>query len=316
MQETVAKSPSSSLRSRGFGNAYLLLVMTMVFWAGNTVVGRGIAGTVPPLTLAWLRWTLAASIIIPIAWPYLRRDLPVIRANWRIIALLGTLGAAIFVSLYYIGLSKTTALNGLIINSAVPLLIPIAVFVLYREMLTAFQAGGIFFSSIGVLLVITKGDLSVLATLALNEGDLWVLSAMCAFASYTALLRKQPAMHWLSFASCAFTVAAIVLFPFFLGEMYFGATIKPTLSAFLAVAYVGTLPSVVAQIFYIRGVELIGSSRAGTFIHLVPLFGAVLAILFLGEKLYLYHLLSFALILLGVWMAQRQKRPVRPTPAQ
>ena len=305
MQENVAKTSLSGFGSRGFGNAYLLLTLTMVFWAGNTIVGRGVAGTVPPLALAWLRWMLAASIIMPIAWPHLRRDWPVIRANWPMIALLGTLGAAIFVSLYYIGLSKTTALNGMIINSAVPLLIPIAVFALYREMLSLMQAAGIFFSSIGVLLVITKGDLSRLATLELNEGDLWVLAAVSAFAVYTALLRKQPPMHWLSFAACAFTVAAVVLFPFFLGEMYFGETIKPTFGALLAIAYVGTLPSVVAQIFYIRGVELIGSSRAGTFIHLLPLFGALMALVFLGESLYIYHLLSFALILLGVWLAQR-----------
>jgi drug/metabolite transporter (DMT)-like permease len=144
----------------------------------------------------------------------------------------------------------------------------------------------------------------------LNKGDLYVLAAMCVFAAYTALLRKQPKMHWLSFGACCFVVAAIGLFPLFLYEVFTGQLIKPTLNAFLAILYVGTLPSVVAQIMYIRGVELIGSSRAGAFLHLIPLFGAVLAVLFLGEQLHLFHLAGLGLILCGIWLAQRQKKTV------
>jgi len=314
MQKSASDKSGQSLGSRGFGNAYLLLTLTMLAWAGNSVVGRGVAGTVPPLTLAWLRWTIAAIIILPIAWPHLKRDWPVIRANWPILVLLGMLGAGIFISLYYTGLSMTTALNGLIINSAVPILIPIAVFILYRETLTAFQAGGILLSSIGVTIVITKGEPLLLAQLDLNNGDLFVLGAMCVFALYTSLLRKQPEMHWLSFGACCFIVASIGIFPLFLSEVLTGQYIKPTWGAFLAIAYVGTLPSVVAQILYIRGVSLIGSSRAGVFIHLLPLFGTVMAMLFLGEQLYLFHLAGFAMILSGVWLAQRPKRV--PPPVQ
>jgi drug/metabolite transporter (DMT)-like permease len=310
MQKRALKEPERSFAARTFGNAYVLLTLTMLFWAGNTVTGRAIVGTVPPLTLAWVRWVIAGAIILPIAWPYLKKDWPVIRKNWPMITLLGMLGAGIFISLYYTGLTMTTALNGLIINSAVPILIPLAVFVLHRETLNRWQALGILLSSVGVVVVITKGQPDLLAQMDLNRGDLYVLAAMCVFAAYTALLRKQPRMHWLSFGACCFMVAAIGLFPLFLFEVFTGKLIQPTLNAFLAILYVGTLPSVVAQIMYIRGVELIGSSRAGAFVHLIPLFGAVLAMLFLGEQLYLFHLAGFALILCGVWLAQRQKKTV------
>jgi drug/metabolite transporter (DMT)-like permease len=315
MQKSIGDENRQGLASRGFGNAYLLLIMTMLFWAGNSVVARGAHELVPALTLAWLRWTIAAAIILPFAWPHLKRDLPVIRAHWPILVLLGTLGNGSFVSLYYTGLSKTTAINSLIINSAVPILIPIAAFAIFRETLSRRQTVGIALSSVGVLAVLTKGDPALLATLQLNEGDLWILVAMMVWATYTALLRKQPAIHWLSFAAVTFSVAALVNFPLFVGQMAAGTYIQPTLHAILAIAYVSTLPSVVAQIFYIRGVGLIGGSRAGVFMHLIPFFGAILAILFLGESLYLYHLGGFALILAGVWIASRPDRTLRvPTP--
>jgi drug/metabolite transporter (DMT)-like permease len=311
MQEKIAQKDKQSLALRGFGNAYLLLVLTMLFWAGNSVVARGAHELVPPLTLAWMRWTFAALIIAPFAWPYIRRDFSAIRAHWPILFLLGALGAGTFVSLYYIGLSKTTAINGLIINSAVPILIPIAVFGIFRETISRMQALGIVLSFLGVLLVLTKGDPALLATLELNEGDLWVLSAMIVWAVYTALLRKQPGIHWLSFAALSFAVASAINFPFFIGEMLAGKHIEPTLHAVMAIAYVSTFPSVVAQIFYIRGVELIGGSRAGVFMHLIPFFGAILAIIFLGETLRFYHLAAFGLILTGVAIASRAPRPIK-----
>ena len=300
-------SARQGLAARAFDNAYLLLVLTMLFWAGNAVVGRGAHGLVPPLTLACLRWTIATGIILPFAWPYLKRDLPLIRAHWPILLLLAAIGAGTFVTMFYFGLSMTTALNGLIINSAVSIFIPIAVFIIYRETVTRIQAFGIALSFAGVLIVLTKGDLSVLAKLELNAGDLWLIAAMADWAIYTALLREQPRIHWLSFAAISFVVAALVNIPLCLGEIMAGHYVQPSLNAFLAVAYVSTLPSVVAQIFFVRGVELIGGNRAGIFMHLIPLFGAILAILFLGEHLHLYHLGSFALVFAGVWLTSRAK---------
>ncbi len=310
MQKPQDPEGKPSLASRGFANAYALLVLTMLFWAGNSVVARGVHEFVPPLALAWLRWTIASCIILPFAWPHLKRDYPVIKSNWRILLLLGALGTGSFVSIYYIGLGKTSAINGLIINSAVPILIPIAAFVIYGDRLTRAQAIGIAISFCGVLVVLAKGDFSLIASLTLSEGDLWVLAAMAVWSVYTALLREQPPIHWLSFAAITFMVASVMNFPLFIAENLFWRQLTPSLDTVLAVAYVSTLPSVVAQIFYIRGVDLIGGNRAGVFMHLIPLFGAVLAIVFLGESLHSYHFAGFALIVMGVWLASRRAPPL------
>ena len=308
MQDRSTTPAPQTLASRGFGNAYLLLILTMVFWAGNSVVARGIHQTVPPMALAWLRWTIATVLILPVAWPHLRRDWPVIRANWPVLAMLGTLGAGTFIALYYYGISKTSAINALVINSAVPILIPLATFVIYRERIGLKQAAGVAVSLVGVLVVLTKGNPGVIAALDLNEGDLWALAAMGVWAIYTALLRKQPPIHWLSFAAVSFAVASLVDLPLFLAEHLLFRQVHWTREAVIAVAYVATLPSVVAQIFYIRGVELIGGNRAGVFVHLVPMFGAIMAIAFLGETLHPFHLAGFALILVGVGLASRPAR--------
>jgi len=305
MQESSSTTVPRNLASRGFANAYLLLILTMLFWAGNSVVARGMHETVPPLALAWLRWTLATIIILPVAWPHLRRDRAVILANWPILAVLGAIGTGTFIALYYYGISKTSAINALVINSAVPIFIPLATFTMYGERISRLQAAGIGVSMLGVLVVLSKGDPGVLASLDLNLGDLWVLAAMAVWAVYTALLRHQPPIHWLSFAAISFAVAALVNLPMFIGEHLLFRQIQVTPEAVFAIAYVATLPSVVAQIFYIRGVELIGGNRAGVFMHLIPLFGAILAIAFLGEQLRLFHLVGFAIILVGVWLASR-----------
>lgn len=310
MQKKHGSDSRPGLASRGFANAYALLVLTMLFWAGNSVVARGSHELVPPLALAWLRWTVAFFLVLPFAWPRLMHDREVIRANWPILLLLGVVGAGTFVSVYYIGLARTSAINGLIINSTVPILIPIATFAIYRDSLSKAQALGIAVSFCGVLIILAKGDPGLLVSFQVNEGDIWVLAAMGIWAVYTALLREQPQMHWLSFAAITFAVASILNLPLVLAEHFFWRQITPTRDAFLAIAYVSTLPTVVAQVFYIRGVELIGGNRAGVFMHLIPLFGAVLAIVFLGEQLHLYHFAGFALILAGVWFASRQSRPL------
>jgi drug/metabolite transporter (DMT)-like permease len=308
MQDATLHAEKPGLASQAFGNAYLLLILTMLFWAGNSVVARGIHETVPPMALAWLRWTLAALITLPFALPHLRRDWPIIRARWPMLVLLGTIGAGSFIALYYYGISKTSAINALVINSAVPILIPLAGFLAYREQINRFQALGIGVSLIGVLIVLFKGDMRVIAALDLNQGDLWVLLAMVVWAIYTTLLRKQPPIHWLSFAVISFSVAALFNLPLFIGEHLLYRQVHWNWQAALAVLYVATLPSATAQIFYIRGVELIGASRAGVFIHLVPMFGAIMAILFLGEVLHLFHLTGFVLILAGVWLASRPEK--------
>jgi len=299
-----------------FNQPYLLLTLTPLFWGGNFVLGRGVHEFFPPIALASIRWTLAFLIILPFAWRHVRRDWPVIRAQWPWLLLLGATGAGSFNTLTYIGLNHTPALNALIINSSGPVMIALASFLFFSDRLTPRQVLGIAVSLVGVIIVVSKGDLQALAQLEFNAGDIWVLGAMSVWGVYTAFLRKRPAqIHWLSLAACLFGVAAMINWPLHALEHAYVRSLTLSTEALLAIGYVCIFPSILAYIFYTRGVELIGSNRAGVFLHLIPLFGSGLAILILGEQPLWSHGLGFALILTGVTIAARQVRAKAPPPA-
>lgn len=287
-------------------NAYLLLILTTAFWSGNFVVGRGVHGSVPPIALAWCRWTIAFLIVLPFALPHLRRDWPALKANAGIMFLLGAFGIGCFNSFAYIGLNDTTALNGLVLQSSGPIFIALATFVFFGDRISGRQAIGILISLTGVLVIIARGDIEILMQLKLNKGDGWIFAAFVAWAIYTAFLRKRPDVHMLSFLAAIFLIGVAVNTPFLVIEHLAGARLQPTPGALLAILYVAIFPGIVAYIFYNRGVQLIGANRAAPFLNLVVLFGALLAIVLLGESLQLYHLAGMALILPGVSLAARK----------
>ena len=294
------------LTTRLYDNAYLLLSFMALCWAGNQVLGRAVAGHIPPIAYSFLRWSLATVIVLPFALPHVRRDWPVIRTHWRYLAFVGAIGGGLFNTLQYIGLNHTTALNSLVLNSTGPIFIAMASFLIFRERLTLRQAGGTAVSMAGVLGIITKGDLDVLHALAFNNGDLLLLTGMATNGIYTALLRDRPVIHWLSFLFMLFLVSALVVLPFLMWEIASGARMEVTSFTLAALAYVAIFPSVVAYICLTRGVELIGANRSGIFLHMIPLFGALLAIGLLGEPLRVFHVIGFALILCGVALASRK----------
>jgi drug/metabolite transporter (DMT)-like permease len=289
-----------------YSNAYLLLALTALFWAGNFVVGRGVHGHVPPIALAWARWMLATAIVLPFAVPHLRREWTAVRANLPILVFLGAAGAGVFNTIAYFSLNYTTALNAVVMQSSAPVLIVLAGLILFGERVRPLQALGIAVSLAGVLTMVARGDLSVLAGLSLNKGDIGLLVAMATWAIYTAFLRKRPLIHWLSFTAVTFGVAAALNTPLMIAEHLSGWQLQLDLDTVLAIAYVSVFPSVLSYIFYNRGVELIGANRAGVFMHLVPFYGAALAILLLGEQPQLYHGVGIALILSGVAIAARR----------
>jgi drug/metabolite transporter (DMT)-like permease len=294
------------LTTRLYDNAYLLLSFMALCWAGNQVLGRAVAGHIPPIAYSFLRWSLATVIVFPFALPYVRRDWPVIRTHWRYLAFVGAIGGGLFNTLQYIGLNHTTALNSVVLNSTGPIFIAIASFLIFRERLTLRQAGGTAVSMVGVLAIITKDDLDMLRALAFNNGDLLLLTGMATNGIYTALLRDRPVIHWLSFLFTLFLVSALVVLPFLMWEIATGARMEVSSFTLAALAYVAIFPSVVAYICLTRGVELIGANRSGIFLHMIPLFGALLAIGLLGEPLRVYHVVGFALILCGVALASRK----------
>lgn len=293
-----------------FDRPYLLLSLTSLFWAGNIVLGRFIAGKFPPITLSFVRWSGAFLLLVGFAWPHLKRDWPTIRANLPGLAAMALTGIATYNTMAYWALQHTEALNALLIQSMGPLLIAVWTLVLFRDLLTWPQAIGVLVSLGGVAVIVTRGDLQALLHIRLNVGDVWILVAIAVYALYSALLRLKPQLHWLSFLTVTVAMGVVILAGPTAWELSQGRTLQITPATLAAIAYMIVFPSTLAYVFFIRGVELIGANRAGPFFHLMPLFGAVLAIVFLGERPQPFHAIGFALVLAGVFVAAR--RPARP----
>lgn len=290
-------------RSWVHDNPYLLLALAALFWSGNHIVGRAIGGEVPPIGISTVRWLLPTVALGFFAYPHIRRDWPVIRAHWGILLWLGIVGGALFTAGQYIGLQYTTALNVSVLNSLVPVLIILTGGIIFRDRVTTYQFGGILMSSVGVLVIIARGQLSNLQHLQFNWGDIIILFNMMVFAVYAVYLRKRPPMHWLSFIFVFGALSTLATLPFMIWEMAAGITFKPTWLTVFAIVYVSIFPSVLAFAAWNRGVQLIGANRSGPFVHLVPIYTAILGSALLGEHLSAFHVFGFALIITGVWIA-------------
>lgn len=283
---------------------YLLLTLTALFWAGNIVIGRAIADQLPPVLLASVRWSGACLLMLPFAWPHLKRDAAAIRAGWKSLLALSLTGIAVYHVLSYYALGKTQAINALLIQSAGPLFVALWAMILYGTRLSAAQAFGIALSLTGVLTIVLRGDPATLASVDLNIGDVVFLLAILIFGLYSAL--KRPPMHQLSLLTVIAALAALLLLPLLTVELVIGPRIVLTPGGIASLAYIVTFPSAVAYLFFNRGVELIGPNRAAPFFHLQPVFGSVLAITFLGESFRFYHAIGYALVLAGVFVAARK----------
>jgi drug/metabolite transporter (DMT)-like permease len=289
-----------------FDQPYLLLSLTSLFWAGNTVLGRFIAGHVPPVTLAFIRWGGAFVIVLPFAAPHLLRDWPTIRRHAGLLTVLALTGFSAYNTMAYYGLQYTTAIHGLLLQSIGPLFVALWSFALFGDRLTPRQAGGICVSFTGVLVIICHGSLDVLVGIAFNRGDVWLLIALAIYAYYTAALRQRPAMHPLSFLAVGMGWGALLLLPGVGWEMASGKTFVLDAVSVASFAYVCVFPSLLGYLCLNRGIELIGANRAAPFMHLVPVFGSVLAIALLGERFELYHAVGYALVFIGITIATRK----------
>lgn len=302
--------------SRLHASPYLLLGATSLFWSLNWVVGRAVVGHISPFALTFMRWVIAVSVMVPFAWPQVRDHWPVIRRNWKTIAWLGFWGTGLHNAFAYVGLHHTTATNGVILNSSIPVMIIVLAWVVYRETITRWQALGVAISLAGIATIVSRGEPGALLALELNKGDLIVLAGMVFWATYTVFLRmKPPELPGLAMLACCACVGVALLLPFFLAEMlFFGGKIELSPPAIAAMLYVGIFPSFVAYIFWNRGVAEVGATVAGLFVHLMPAFGALLAWLFLDERIHSYHFLGIGLILAGIALTSRERRAL-PAPA-
>jgi drug/metabolite transporter (DMT)-like permease len=289
-----------------FEQPYLLLALTSLFWAANTILGRFIVGHVPPITLAFIRWSGAFVILLPFAARHLARDWPTIRKHAGVMTLLAFTGFSVYNTLAYYGLQFTTAINGLLLQSVAPLFVAMWTFVLFGDRLTLRQAGGICVSLTGVIVIVCHGSLAVLRALEFNRGDVCFVGALVVYGFYAAFLRKRPPMHPFSFLAAGMGAGAFFLIPAMVWELASGRTVTLDAESMASFAFVCVFPSLLGYLFLNRGIELIGANRAAPFIHLVPVFGSVMAIALLGEQFQLFHAVGYGLVFSGITVATKK----------
>jgi drug/metabolite transporter (DMT)-like permease len=309
-EDTAARKPGRPMLEWVWNSAWTLLVLGNLLWAGNIIVGRAILGDVPAIALSFWRWTGAFAAAFIFAWPHLKTDWRVLVAHWKIMLALAATGIALFNTAAYIGLAGTTALNVLLMQSSLPLIVTIWAFVFFRERPSTWQLGAIAISMAGVAFVAAHGSLDVLLALRFYRADLWVIASAFILGIYIVLLRRRPDVHSLSFMQGAMGLGACMVAPFYLRELGQGARITDHWQNYAGIAYMAVFPSFISYLFFNRGVQLIGAARAGQSMHLIPIFGSLMAVLFLGESFHLYHLAGVMLIGTGIALAQ-WKAPAR-----
>ena len=245
------------LREWFFAQPYLLLTLVPLFWGGNAVVGRGMTEFISPITLAWTRWTVAFLLILPFALPSVRRDWQTIRSSWKMLLLLSLLGITIFNTLFYVALQTTQAINAALMQSAGPAVIVLLSWWWFGERTNQRQWLGLSLCFLGVGLVLFQGSWEVLQKFELVPGDLWLLPAVLAYASYTTLLRIKPAISLMSFLAVTFALGGSMLIPLMLLEWYWVGLPQGSPQLAWAVGYVSIFPSILAFLFWNRGIDLI-----------------------------------------------------------
>lgn len=288
---------------------YVLLAIAVLLWAGNWVFARAMRFDVPPVALAFWRWVVALVILSPLAYSHVRQQWHVVLRSWRILCLLALLATVFQHIPVYIGLRDTTATNGALLNSTTPIMIFVLSRVLVGERWSARQALGVAISLGGVVAIVARGDLSVLAGLQLNGGDLWVLLATLAWAIYTVCLRWRPAeLDPLAMLWTISVIGVVAILPLYAWELAAGRTLQVTTIALAGIAYMGVFATVVAYVFWNRAVQQVGPNRAGPFMYLMLVFTPLLAMVFLDELLQLYHFIGCALILGGIYLTASSHR--------
>lgn len=289
-------------------NPYVLLTLAMLFWAGNFVLSKAVVVEVRPVTLAFGRWALAFLVVLPFALPHLRRDSARLRQAWQVLLPISLLGIACFNTFIYVGLQTTTAINSLLLQSFFPVVVPVLAFAFFRERLGPVPVIGILVSLLGTLWLVAQGDWARLRSASFNPGDGWVFAAVVLYAGYALLLRFRPPVHPLSFLAVTFGLGLAMLLPFALVEWLRYPPPVLTIELALAFGYLAVFPSLVSYLFFNEAVRQIGATTAGLFSHLVPTFGSLMAIFFLGERFHGYHAVGIGFILTGIALVIGHRR--------
>ncbi|GAA5179342.1 DMT family transporter [Niveibacterium umoris] len=305
----LATPVSSSARGVASLRPQLLLIFAALCWAGNFVLARGVSAQIPPVSLAVGRWTVAAVLLAPLVLPRMAESLaPMLAMRGRLLGL-ALLGIATSNTFVYIGLQTTAATHGVLLNALMPIMVALLAAIIWRKPLKAGVWAGMGVSVVGVMLIVTHGQPAQFATMDASLGDLWVIAGMLCWAGYTILLRNvAPQVDKLALLWVTIVIGLLMLTPAWLAELALRGLPRPDGRALAGVLYLGVFPSVLALIAYMRAVAEIGAARAAAFLHLIPAFGTLMAVAFLGERLALYHYVGLAAILGGLVWTQQASR--------
>ena len=280
---------------------YLLLTLTALFWAGNFVLARGIRELIPPVSLNFWRWTGALFILLPFTLPRLRRQQTLLRRHWRWLALMSVPSIVLFNTFIYAALQSASATNTVLVNATTPIFIVLLAWLAFKERLNPRQLSGVFLSLGGLVFIISRGEWALLNQLRFAPGDLWTLGAALSWSIYSILLRQRPdGIDLLAFLTAIIALGVVILLPLYLVELSIRGGFSLNAASLAGIAYVCIFPSLLAYLFWNRGVERVGPARAGIFMHLMPVFGILLAALFLDERLSDYHMIGMGLIFTGI----------------
>ncbi|MGR4870116.1 DMT family transporter [Variovorax sp. LARHSF232] len=302
---SVSPSLLDAKAARPATQAYLLLVFTTLIWGANAVAARLAVGEVSPMFLTFMRWGISCAALLLFARAPIQAHWRALLPHWRAIALMGALGFTGFNALFYAAAHHTTAINIAILQGAIPVLVLMGSVLFYATRVGALQWFGVLVTLAGIVVVASHGQLAQLARLDFNIGDVWMIVACVLYAGYTLGLRRRPEVPAIVFFAATALVACLVSLPLVATEVATGRFFWPSAKGWVLIAFVGLLPSFVSQVTFIQAVGLIGPARAGVFLNLVPIFGPLLALVVLGEPISLYHGAALALVLGGIYIAER-----------
>ena len=287
----------------------VLVMLTALFWAGNAVAGRIAIDDVSPFLLSFLRWFILLILLWTLYWKDIKKAWPHLKGRWLYLILMGGLGLAGFNLVFYKAAHYTTAVNIGILQGSIPLIVLLAAYLVYHSRITIVQLVGVLLGLAGVIMVATGGVPGTVKDILFNKGDLMMAAACVLYAGYTVGLKSRPGVTGLVVFSVLCLPAALFSLPFAVFEILSGGALMPTVTGWYVIAYVVFFPSFLAQLFYLRSVDLVGPGRTGMFVNLTPVFAACLAVLLLNESFQLYHSVALLLVLGGLWLSK--DRPSR-----
>ena len=298
----------SQILSRAYSSAPFLLFLATLGWGSNTIASRLAVGEVSPMLLIFFRWGFVVVILLSLYWRQMIDEWPIIRPRLKWLLIMGGCGLSLFNAFFYIAAHSTTAVNLGIIQSTMPGMILLGSFMFFGDRINRLQFSGLLLTLLGVGVIVTQGSLEQLMQLTFNHGDLLMIFACSFYAMYTVGLKSRPKISGMVMLAYFSVAAFLMTIPLMIFESLIYGTLMPGVKGFAIVFYIAIVPSFLSQIFFMRGVDLIGPGSAGLYANLVPIFSAIMAVLLLSEEFALFHLAAMLLVFGGIGLFEYQSR--------